>query len=51
MDDLVEKIRHFLEHEDERRRIAAAGQRRTLTEHTYGHRIRQLAGMLESRLA
>ena len=50
-DDLVEKIRHFLEHDDERRRIAAAGQRRTLTEHTYGHRMTQLAGMLESRLA
>ena len=49
-DDLVTKIRHFLEHEDERRRIAAAGQRRTLVEHTYRHRIRQLAGMLEARL-
>jgi spore maturation protein CgeB len=51
VDDLVEKIRHFLEHEDERRRIAAAGQRRTLTEHTYRQRMAQLAGMLESRLA
>jgi spore maturation protein CgeB len=50
VDDLVEKIRHFLEHDKERRRIAAAGQRRTLTEHTYGHRIKQLAGMLEARL-
>jgi spore maturation protein CgeB len=49
-DDLVEKIHHFLEHEDERRRIAAAGQRRTLGEHTYGRRISQLAEMLESRL-
>jgi len=51
VDDLVENIRHFLEHDEERRSIAAAGQRRTLTEHTYGHRIRQLAGMLEARLA
>jgi len=51
VDDLVDKIRHFLAHEEERRRIAAEGQRRTLTEHTYGRRIRQLAGMLESRLA
>jgi spore maturation protein CgeB len=51
VEDLVAKIRHFLEHEDERRRIAAAGQRRTLAEHTYGRRMRQLAGMLESRLA
>jgi spore maturation protein CgeB len=51
VDDLVDKIRYFLAHEEERRRIAAEGQRRTLTEHTYGRRIRQLAGMLESRLA
>jgi spore maturation protein CgeB len=50
VDELVQKIRHFLEHDEERRRIAAAGQRRTLTEHTYGHRIRQLARMLEARL-
>ena len=47
----MEKIRHFLEHDEERRRIAAAGQRRTLTEHTYGRRIRQLVGMFEVRLA
>ena len=51
VDDLVEKIRHFLKHDEERRRVAAAGQRRTLTEHTYGHRIRQLVRMLEARLA
>jgi spore maturation protein CgeB len=51
VDDLVDKIRHFLAHEEERRRIAAEGQRRTLTEHTFGRRIRQLAGMLEARLA
>jgi spore maturation protein CgeB len=50
VDDLVEKIRHFLEHDAERRRIAAAGQRRTLTEHTYGHRINRLAELLEARL-
>ena len=49
-DDLVEKIRHFLEHDEERRRIAAAGQRRTLKEHTYGQRIGELGEMLESRL-
>ena len=50
-EDLVEKIGHFLEHEDERRRIAAAGQRRTLTEHTYRQRMGKLTGMIESRLA
>lgn len=50
VDDLVEKIRHFLVHDEERRHIAAAGQRRTLTQHTYGHRMRQLVGLLEARL-
>jgi hypothetical protein len=51
VDDLVEKIRHFVKHDEERREIAAAGQRRTLSEHTYGRRIRQLTRILESRLA
>ena len=49
-DDLVDKIRYYLQHEDERREIAAAGQRRTLAEHTYRHRIAQLAEMLQARL-
>ncbi len=34
-EDLVEKARYYLEHDDERRAIAAAGQSRTLREHTY----------------
>jgi hypothetical protein len=50
VDDLVEKARRYLEDEDERARIAGAGQRRTLTEHTYARRIAELAGMLEARL-
>lgn len=50
VDDLVDKIRHFVAHDDERRHIAAAGQRRTLAKHTYGHRIGQLVEMLESRV-
>jgi hypothetical protein len=49
-DDLVEKIEHYVRHEEERREIATAGQRRTLAEHTYGRRITELAGMLEARL-
>jgi hypothetical protein len=49
--DLIEKARFYLEHEDERREIAAAGQARTLGEHTYRDRIAELASMLEARLA
>jgi spore maturation protein CgeB len=47
VDDLVEKARHYLAHEDERRAIAAAGQARTLREHTYELRMRELRDLLE----
>lgn len=49
-DDLVEKIEHYLKHDDEREAIAAAGQKRTLVEHTYRRRMSELAAMLERRL-
>ena len=49
-DDLIRKIEYFLAHEDERREIAAAGQRRTLDEHTYAHRMRELVEILSRRL-
>ena len=49
-DDLVEKIEHYLEHDDERIAIAAAGQRRTLGNHTYRQLMVELASILEERL-
>jgi hypothetical protein len=49
-DDLLEKIEHYLEHDDERAEIATAGQRRTLSEHTYRRRMTELAAILEQRL-
>jgi spore maturation protein CgeB len=49
-DDLMEKIAHYLEHDDERRDIAAAGQRRTLRDHGYDKLIPRLAETLERRL-
>ena len=51
VDDLIDKVSYFLAHDDERRRIAIEGQRRTLSEHTYVQRIQQLVAMLEPRLA
>jgi hypothetical protein len=45
-DDLVKMINHYLDHGDERRRIAQAGQERTLREHTYEHRMRELEAIL-----
>ena len=37
--ELLEKIRHYLAHPDERIAIALAGQQRTLNEHLYSHRL------------
>jgi spore maturation protein CgeB len=38
-DELPERIRYFLDHPDERDRIAWAGHRRTAAEHTYERRL------------
>jgi hypothetical protein len=45
-EELVERVRHLLAHDDERRTIAAAGQARTLRDHTYLHRMRELLGFV-----
>lgn len=45
-DELVERVWYYLEHEDERAEIAAAGQARTLAQHTYKDRMRELVELL-----
>jgi len=40
--ECVELIRYYTEHESERATIASAGQKRTLCEHTYHHRMEEL---------
>lgn len=40
--DLIRKIQYFLDHEDERLTIADLGYARTLKEHTYQHRFREI---------
>jgi hypothetical protein len=45
--DLLEKIAHYTAHPRERCDVAAAGQRRTLSEHLYSHRILRLVDILE----
>jgi spore maturation protein CgeB len=42
LEDLLEKIRHYLAHEDQRAAIAEAGYRRTLADHTYVHRFNDI---------
>ncbi|MCX7855698.1 MAG: glycosyltransferase [Anaerolineae bacterium] len=46
--DLLEKIVYYLAHDDERERIARAGQERTLREHTYVHRMQMLVNIVSS---
>lgn len=41
-EECLDKIKYLLEHEDERKKIAIAGQKRTLAEHTYKHRSKEL---------
>lgn len=50
-EEAAELIRHYLAHPDETQAIARAGQARTLREHTYKHRMQELAPILEKYLA
>ncbi len=49
--ECVEKVRYLLAHETERRRIAAAGQRRTLREHTFARRAAQIDDIIREALS
>ncbi|QYM77519.1 glycosyltransferase [Horticoccus luteus] len=49
-EEAVEKIHYLLEHDSERAEIARKGQRRTLENHNYATRLRELAAVLEARL-
>jgi len=42
LDELVDKVRFYLVHEDERRAIARHGYERTMAEHTYATRLRSI---------
>ncbi len=46
--DLLEKVAYYLSHEEEREAIARAGQRRTLGEHTYAHRVAKMVEIVNS---
>lgn len=40
LDDMVEKARYYLTHDDERQRIADEGYRHVIANHTFEHRLR-----------
>jgi spore maturation protein CgeB len=41
-DELIKKCRYYLDHDSERQNIAKAGYERTIREHTYPHRFKQI---------
>ncbi len=49
-EECVELINYYLEHEEERKAIAKAGQERTLREHTWYHRMQELVEIVERHL-
>ena len=49
-ESLVETIRYYLERPEERKKIAAAGQREVLAKHTYEHRIKFMMNTLDDHL-
>jgi len=46
-EEAAELVRYYIDHPDEAIAIASAGQNRTLSEHTYAHRMKELAPILE----
>lgn len=45
--DLISKIRYYLDHETKRTQIAREGQNRTLNDHTYYRRMRELIKIIK----
>jgi hypothetical protein len=50
LDDLIEKLEHYTAADDERAALARRGQQRTLTQHSYEQRMRELAAILTARI-
>jgi len=50
VEECIELIQYYLEHEEERKTIAHAGQQRTLREHTYYQRMKELVEIIHKFL-
>ena len=48
--DLVKKVKHYLKNENERTRIARRGQLRTLKDHTYYVRMKELIKIIQKHV-
>ena len=51
VEDCAQMIRHYLDHEDDRRTMARAGQARTFRDHTYRIRMQELVEIVHKRMA
>jgi spore maturation protein CgeB len=49
-EDCAEMIRHYLTHEEARQSMARAGQARTLRDHTYRIRMKELIDIVHKRM-
>ena len=49
-EECVELIQHYLDHDEDREAIARAGQKRTLSEHTWHHRMQELVDIVHRYL-
>jgi spore maturation protein CgeB len=49
-EECAEMVTYYLDHDDERQAIARAGQQRTLRDHTFHHRMQELAGIVQRYL-
>jgi len=48
-DDLIDKCRYYLEHDNEREAIARRGHERTIREHTWQHRLNDIFETIDRR--
>lgn len=47
LDDMIDKIRYYLAHDDERLEIARSGFRRVMRDHRIAHRLQQAGAIIE----
>ena len=50
-DDLIDKLRYYLAHDEERRRIALNGYRRAMRDHLFRDRMRQAGELIQRGMA
>lgn len=49
LDEMVEKAHYYLEHEEEREKIAQAGYEEFINKHTYKHRVEQILSIVAEK--